>query len=104
MNGLDMISADELDRYVGRPDVFLIDLRDAGEYRQGHVRGAVNLPYDEWEERTALDRLPPRKLIVLYCDRGAASLAKGRELAGLGFWVCSVTGGFHAYRGKNIVC
>lgn len=103
MNGLEMISADELDRYVGRPDVLVIDLRDAREYMQGHVQGAVNLPYEEWEERTKGRRLPYHKRLILYCDRGAASLAKGRELAGMGYRVFSVTGGFLAYRGNYAV-
>lgn len=97
MTGIEPVSADRIDSYAGKPDVVLIDLRTPEEFRKGHIRGAVNLPYEELEE----GRRPPRgKLLVLYCERGAASLAMGRELAEEGYQVKSVIGGLRAYRGK----
>ena len=85
----------EMDSYAGKPGVVIIDLRTPEEFRRGHIRGAVNLPYEEMEK----GRRPPRgKLLVLYCERGAASLAMGRELAEEGYQVKSVTGGLKAYR------
>ena len=96
MRYLGMISADEVDQYIHRPDVLIIDLRCKEEYMQMHIEGSRNIPYDEFECMC----LPRNKLIVLYCDRGASSLVIGRELAGCGYCVKSVTGGIHAYRGK----
>ena len=49
------ISAKMLDYYVGRRDAFLIDLRSREEYRTGHMKGAVNLPYEEFEEMSEYD-------------------------------------------------
>lgn len=96
LTGLEMVSADRMDSYAGKPGVVIIDLRTPEEFRRGHIRGAVNLPYEEMEK----GRRPPRgKLLVLYCERGAASLAMGRELAEEGYQVKSVTGGLKAYRG-----
>ncbi|QOV20002.1 rhodanese-like domain-containing protein [Blautia liquoris] len=99
MRCLGMISADEVDRYIDHPDVLIIDLRCQEEYMQMHIEGACNIPYDEFECLC----LPRDRLIVLYCDRGAASLIKGRELARCGYRVQSVTGGIHAYRGRHLV-
>ena len=97
MTGLEMVSADQIDRYAGMPGVVLIDLRTPEEFRKGHIRGALNISYDELEE----GKRPPRgKLLILYCERGAASLAMGRELAEEGYQVKSVTGGLRAYRGS----
>ena len=44
------ISGKMLDYYVGRKDSFLIDLRNPKEYHTGHIKGAVNVPYEEFEE------------------------------------------------------
>mgnify|MGYP005778601491 CR=1 FL=1 len=97
MTGLEVISADRIDSWAGKPGVVLIDLRTEEEFRKGHIQGAVNLPYEELEE----GRRPSRgKILVLYCERGAASLAMGRELAEEGYQVKSVAGGLRAYRGS----
>ncbi len=99
MTGLEPISADEIDSYAGKPEAVLIDLRSPEEFRAEHIRGAVNIPYEEMEE----GRRPPRhKILVLYCERGAASLAMGRELAEEGYLVKSVIGGLRAYRGSRL--
>lgn len=100
MKSLGMISADELDRYIHRPDVLIIDLRSRIEYLQAHIEGALSMPYEIFDDCAPL---PRNKQIVLYCDRGSASLAKGRELSGRGYRVQSVTGGIRAYRGKYLV-
>lgn len=100
MNRLGMISADELDEYILRPGVLIIDLRSREEFNQSHIDGAVSIPYDDFDQHV---HLPRNRLLVLYCDRGSASLAKGRELAEKGYRVQSVTGGIHAYRGKYLV-
>ena len=100
MNGLEPISADMVDFYVGRPDIVLIDLRTEQEYAAGHIRGARNIPYEQAEEKI---HFPKQKILLLYCERGSASLAVGKRLAGKGYQVKSVIGGIHAYRGRNFV-
>lgn len=97
------ISAKMLDYYVGRRDAFLIDLRSREEYRTEHMKGAVNLPYEEFEEMSEYD-FPRGKILVLYCDRGGASLLAARVLARNGYETRTVIGGMNAYRGRNLVC
>ncbi|NQT95318.1 MAG: DUF1573 domain-containing protein [Candidatus Omnitrophica bacterium] len=43
-----------------------IDARDREEYREGHIKGAINLPIDEIPER--LSSIPKNKSLVLYCQ------------------------------------
>ena len=62
MTGLEPISADMIDFYVGRPDVVIIDLRSEEEFTSGHIRGAVNIPYDDAEEKIQYSR---RKVLLL---------------------------------------
>lgn len=98
--GLEMISPALLDGYVGRTDALIIDVRSREAFEQGHIRGARNIPF---EEKGGYRYFPRTKELILYCDRGSASLVKGRELARQGWRVKSVSGGLHAYRGHNLV-
>ena len=56
------------------------------------------MPYGEIDGYTAF---PKGKILVLYCDRGGASLLLARQLAKLGYCTRSVIGGFGAYRGRK---
>lgn len=101
---LETISAKMLDYYVGRPDVYLIDLRSPEIFQKSHIRGAVNIPYEDLEEKKDLAHAFPKdKILVLYCDRGGASMKAARLLARMEYQVRSVIGGFEAYRGRNLV-
>ena len=97
------ISGKMLDYYVVRKDSFLIDLRSREDYRTGHIKGAVNVPYEEFEEMQEYD-FPKRKILVLYCERGGASLRAARILARNGYETRTVIGGMNEYRGRNLVC
>lgn len=99
MNGIETISAVELDKYHGKKEALIIDLRDREEYSYSHFDGAVNIPYEELEDYR---RLPKGKTLILYCDRGSASLLAARELEQRGYRVKSVVGGFAAYSGSNL--
>lgn len=100
MRNLGMISADQLDWYVGREDCILIDLRERKKYEISHIKGAINMPYENLTEHVCL---PYDKTLVLYCERGSSSLAEGKHLAEEGYHVKTVIGGMHAYRGKYLV-
>lgn len=97
---METISGKMVDYYVGRKDVIIIDLRDKNEYDKSHIRGALNFPYEEAEWKR---EYPKDKILILYCDRGGASLMAARELARRGLRTRSLVGGFEAYRGRNIV-
>ena len=76
MAGMTLLAADQLDWYVGKPWAMIIDVRSRREYEKGHVKGAVNLPYDHLLERVCL---PRDKILVICCERGAASMAEGQN-------------------------
>ena len=97
---VETISAKMLDYYVGRSDALIIDLRDREEFRKEHLRGAVNMPYEEFEE---LPDFPKGKTLVFYCSRGGSSLMLAKQMAKKGYETRSVIGGFRAYRGRNLV-
>lgn len=94
------IPAKSLDGYIGRPDCMIIDLRDREEYCQGHIAGAVCIPFEQFQKSVPLRK---NMRYVLYCERGAASLMAAKRLAGLGYQVSTVIGGILAYRGRHRV-
>lgn len=100
MEVLRLISDRELDDYIeSGQNMILLDLRPAGDYRQNHIRTAINIPYDEdrtWD-------FPRGQLIVVYCERGATSIAVVRELLKKGYRAVSLAGGIFRYRGVNMV-
>lgn len=65
----------------------LLDVRTPGEYAAGHVPGAVNIPYDEIEDRLGEieSRVPRDGEIVLYCKSGTRAGWAGSTLEENGF-------------------
>jgi rhodanese-related sulfurtransferase len=56
--------------------LFVLDVRSPEEFREGHVPGAVNIPYDQMAAR--LSEVPKDKDVVLYCRSGRrAGIAAG---------------------------
>ncbi|MDD2959542.1 MAG: rhodanese-like domain-containing protein [Lachnospiraceae bacterium] len=96
------IPARELDRYVQENGTVILDLRSPEEYRKQHIRGAVNFPCHSDKEKRMEFIYPKDKEYVLYCARGAVSLAAARELAARGYRVKTVVGGIRAYRGHYL--
>lgn len=97
---VETISAKMLDYYVNRADALIIDMRREAEYHAAHVKGAENISYQEIEEGYVF---PKGKMLVLYCERGGASLKAAKLLGAKGYRTRSVIGGFAAYRGRNLV-
>lgn len=59
------ISAEDLRERVNRGDTVVIDVRDAASYAQGHIAGAISMPFATVEAQ--LDALPKGKHLVTYC-------------------------------------
>jgi rhodanese-related sulfurtransferase len=57
-----------LDRQAASANIIVVDVRDSGEYKSGHVPGAINIPHKKLERK--LDKLRDADGIVLYCLNG----------------------------------
>jgi rhodanese-related sulfurtransferase len=81
------------------PDSILIDIREAEEFAQGHIAGAVHIPLE------ALSSLPPdtglrSAQIYVYCQSGERSPAACRLLSKGGFYrVTNLAGGLDQWNG-----
>ncbi len=83
-------------RMIEEPDLFLLDVRTAEEYAEGHLPGAVNIELRELGEN--LDLLPPMdEQFVVYCGSGFRSALAMTALQILGYDVLNMTSGFAAW-------
>ncbi len=83
-------------------DLVLVDVREPDEYAQGHLPGAVNLPRAMACVADAALAEPSRRM-VLYCRTGGRSALAADSLRQLGFTdVCSLAGGFEAWRNADL--
>jgi rhodanese-related sulfurtransferase len=64
-DGVEQLSAEELEQRLARDQVVLLDVRPEPEYRAGHIAGARSAPLAELP--TLLPKLPRRREIVAYC-------------------------------------
>lgn len=63
--GLEFIGADELRRLQRTPRrILVVDVRSPEEFRESHIKGAVNVPVLELERR--FSEIPRQGLVVLY--------------------------------------
>jgi rhodanese-related sulfurtransferase len=92
------IGAKDIEKYIGKSNVLIIDIRDKDQYKKGHIPTAINIPYREFEYKKC--QLPSDRELILYCDRGNLSLFLARDLSKEGFRVKNIYGGIHAYYGK----
>ena len=75
-----------LDRIAARDaSLLILDVRTAEEYAQGHVEGAVHIPYDQLPQRVGEIAAAKDKDVVLYCRSGRRSEIAAGTLREKGF-------------------
>ena len=86
----------------GSPRVFL-DLREAGDYKQGHIADALHVPSAKLADRMAELEKYRNKPIVLVCKMGQQSGAAGKQLKAGNFEkVYKMTGGMMEWRNLQL--
>lgn len=90
---------------AARPEVVVVDVREADERLGGSIAGAVHVPRGLLEFRADPqsrhhdDRLHPQRRVLLYCDGGARSALAAHALVGLGYTdLAHLAGGVEAWR------
>ena len=60
----------------------IVDVRTKEEYESSHIKDAINIPYDEIDESTNLDK---NVKILVYCQSGNRSKKAFVSLTNLGY-------------------
>lgn len=80
------ISQDEAKRIMDEEsDYIIVDAREQSEYDEGHIKGAIVIPYTEIKQKA--EELLPNKtqLILVYCRSGRRSKIAAQSLANMGY-------------------
>ena len=74
---------------------YIVDVRERGEYANGHIKNSVNIPLSEIRDR--VNEIPKDKPVYLHCRTGQRSYNATLALQNLGFNnVYNITGSFLA--------
>lgn len=92
----------EVTRLLNKEEAILLDIRDAAEYKTGHIVNALNIPHNKVNERWE-ELLPYKeKLIILVDKMGQHTGSVGTILRGKQFQVGRLTGGMTEWQSQNL--
>ena len=79
------ISPNNLVNLVNRNGAVVIDIRDKKDFGNGHIAGAMNVPFSSVDSRVGELESYKEKPIVLVCKMGQHAGSIGRKLKSQGF-------------------
>ncbi len=83
------LSLDDAMMYFQSKEAVFVDARYKEDYKYGHIKGALNLPFEEFDKYydSLKDKLPPDKILITYCGGTECeeSLFLARILRSLGY-------------------
>jgi len=77
-------SQQELQQIIDDNNYIVIDVRAKDEYDEGHIKDAINIPYDELSEN---DNFDINKTLLVYCKSGKRSKIAYDKLKSYGYKV-----------------
>ena len=87
---------DAVEECRNTPGAVLMDVREADEFRAGHIPGAVNVPLSGIAQVT----LPKDKPVFIYCLRGTRSKRAVGRMKRMGYQSVKSIGGIASYKGQ----
>ena len=73
VRGISTLNANEALRLINDQEAWVVDIRDAGEYKAGHIPQARHIAYETLSERIGELARAEQRPIILYCRSGATS-------------------------------
>ena len=96
------ISARETTQLINTEQAVLVDLRDAKEFSEGHIAGAINIPLSKVDSRISELEKYRDKVIILADKLGHQAGATGKVLAKGGFNVRRLQGGVAEWANQSL--
>ena len=78
----------------------LVDVREAGEFAEGHIPGALNVPLSTLAPDGAATLKDKAAPVFVYCHSGRRSQAAGERLVSFGYSDVTNIGGILDYAGE----
>jgi len=103
MRGVSSLSTAEALRLINDQEALILDVRDGGEYKEGHIPQARHIPLGALRDRLGELTKAKDKPIVVYCRNGATSQAACAQIKKSGIAdVYSLSGGLSAWQEANL--
>jgi rhodanese-related sulfurtransferase len=79
------VSPQQAINLINKEEGIFLDVRDASEYKQGHIVESINIPVAKLAERMAELEKHKDKPIILVCKMGQHSSTAGKQLKAAGY-------------------
>lgn len=97
------ITSAEAVRLINKEDAVVLDIRESKEFSDGHITGAMNIPFNKVEERYSELNKCKGKPIILVCKMGQHSSAVAKSLRKKGFEdIRRLQGGMTTWQSDNL--
>lgn len=99
-----VVPAQEAVMLINKQNAAVVDIRNAEEFRKGHIAGAINVPNSQLKANNLnLIEKYKDKPLVLVCESGMTTSGAGRLLSKAGFsQVHTLRGGMTDWRTQNL--
>jgi len=96
------VSHHQLTRLVNDGSAVVVDLRDAAEFKGGHIVDALHIPHAKLNDRVNELKSHQTKTIILVDKMGHHAGTAGRVLKAKGFEVNRLEGGMTDWQANNL--
>ncbi len=97
------ISPQGLTSLVNQQNARVIDVRDAAEFKAGHISGSENIPVSRIDENLAGLKKDLARPIVIVCNLGQVAGSVGQKLKAAGLTqVYKLEGGISNWKGQSL--
>lgn len=79
------VTSSEATQLINREDAIVVDIRDAGDFKAGHIAGARNIPQSRLDDRISELTKHKDKPLIVVCKHGQASGIALGKLTKAGF-------------------
>lgn len=101
--GTQSVSPQGLSALVNQKNARLIDVRDAAQFREGHIAGSEHIPYARIGEHIEQLKKEAERPIVIICNIGQTAGAAGQQLKTAGLTeVYKLDGGISNWRSQSL--
>jgi rhodanese-related sulfurtransferase len=82
-------------------DVAIIDVREAKDFKKGHIPGAISLPQEKWSTVAGLRR-DTMNIIYCYAQNCHLGANAAMQFAAKGYSVMEMDGGFESWKEQGL--
>ncbi len=102
-SGVAQINPFEAIRQLNDQGAVMVDVREAKEFNDGHLKDAVHIPLSDFKARMDELNKYKDKTVIAYCRSGSRSYSACRKLKKAGFdSVSNLQGGIMAWQNQNM--